>query len=53
MEERRKDYVEMMVHHCVTIALVLFSQINNQHPIGLIILYCHDLPVGLWTPATL
>ena len=43
LEERRKDYVEMMLHHCVTIALMLFSQINNQHAIGLVVVFCHDL----------
>ena len=43
LEERRKDYAEMMLHHCVTIALMLFSQINNQHAIGLVVVFCHDL----------
>ena len=42
LEERRKDYVEMMLHHVVTVALILSSFINKQWAIGMIVLTCHD-----------
>jgi hypothetical protein len=42
LESRRKDYVEMMLHHCVTIMLVLGSYLNGELAIGLVVLFCHD-----------
>jgi len=42
VEARRKDYLEMMTHHVVTIMLVLFSFANENQPIGLVILFVHD-----------
>lgn len=43
LEERRKDYLEMMVHHVLTVCLVLRSLISNELPIGLMVLACHDI----------
>ena len=40
LEERRKDYLEMMVHHVLTVCLVLRSLISNELPIGLMVLAC-------------
>eukprot|EP00937_MAST-01D_sp_MAST-1D-sp2_P001479 g1479.t1 len=42
LEERRKDYVEMMAHHVITVGLITSSLINDQLPIGLVVLTCHD-----------
>jgi ceramide synthetase len=42
LEPRRKDYIEMMLHHCFTVGLVLNSLLNNEQPIGLVILFIHD-----------
>ena len=42
LEERRKDYVEMMLHHVLTVGLILSSFINKQWAIGMIVLTCHD-----------
>ena len=42
IEERRKDYVEMMLHHIMTIALVMESLHNGELGIGLVILFIHD-----------
>lgn len=42
IESRRKDYLEMMLHHCFTIMLVLFSLLASELPIGLLILFIHD-----------
>ena len=41
-EERRKDYMEMMAHHVMTVALVLNSLMNAELPIGLVVLAVHD-----------
>lgn len=42
VEERRRDYVVMYLHHVVTIALVLFSHLYNQQRIGMLVLFLHD-----------
>ena len=42
IESRRKDYVEMMLHHCVTVGLILGSFLNGEHAIGLVVLFVHD-----------
>mmetsp|Transcript_34569 Transcript_34569/g.68001 ORF Transcript_34569/g.68001 Transcript_34569/m.68001 type:complete len:357 (-) Transcript_34569:1302-2372(-) len=42
LEARRKDYVEMMLHHCMTIMLVLFSFVQGELAIGLSVLFAHD-----------
>lgn len=43
LEERRKDYVEMMMHHVLTVWLILNSFVGNELPIGLVVLACHDI----------
>ncbi|KDO28963.1 hypothetical protein SPRG_20068 [Saprolegnia parasitica CBS 223.65] len=50
LEEIRKDYVIMMTHHVVTIALVSWSYAQGYLPIGVLILLVHDasdIPVDL------
>lgn len=42
LESRRKDYVEMMLHHIVTIMLVLGSLLYKEHPMGMLVLVVHD-----------
>lgn len=42
LESRRKDYLEMMLHHIFTITLVLYSFLNGELAIGLVILVVHD-----------
>mmetsp|Transcript_11780 Transcript_11780/g.19182 ORF Transcript_11780/g.19182 Transcript_11780/m.19182 type:complete len:352 (-) Transcript_11780:796-1851(-) len=42
LESRRKDYVEMMLHHIVTIVLVLASLLYKEHPMGMLVLIVHD-----------
>jgi len=41
-EERRKDYVEMMLHHVMTVALVLYSLMEGELACGLVVLVVHD-----------
>ena len=43
IESRRKDYVEMMLHHIVTFTLILYSMINGELAIGLVVLFVHDV----------
>ncbi|TYZ67087.1 hypothetical protein PybrP1_009769 [[Pythium] brassicae (nom. inval.)] len=43
LEEIRKDYVIMMAHHVVTIALVTGSYMLGHLPGGIIVLVLHDL----------
>ena len=42
LERRRKDYVEMMAHHIITIALVSMSTAGNELQMGIIIMLVHD-----------
>lgn len=42
VEERKKDFVEMVVHHVATIILVLFSYYANFVRIGVLVLVVHD-----------
>eukprot|EP00943_MAST-04B_sp_MAST-4B-sp1_P002647 g2647.t1 len=42
IEARRKDYLQMMTHHVITIMLVIFSFASENQPIGLVILFVHD-----------
>ncbi|CEG41745.1 lag1 longevity assurance isoform partial [Plasmopara halstedii] len=43
MEEIRKDYLVMMTHHVVTIALVTWSYAIGFLPVGVVVLLLHDL----------
>ncbi|KAF0713158.1 Aste57867_4488 [Aphanomyces stellatus] len=42
LEEIRKDYLVMMTHHFVTIALVTWSYATQFMPIGVLVLLIHD-----------
>ena len=41
--KHRSDFVEMILHHTLTIALYGFSFMIGWVKIGSIIMYCHDL----------
>merc|ERR1712086_741640 len=43
IESRRPDFIEMSLHHCVTIYLVGGSYLNNIWEIGATILFIHDI----------
>jgi len=43
IEERKKDYFVMYIHHIATILLVAGSFIYNYTRIGLLVLLCHDV----------
>jgi ceramide synthetase len=43
IDERKKDYLVMMAHHVVTIALILGSAWCNHMGIGLMVLWIHDV----------
>lgn len=43
LEEIRKDYLVMMTHHVVTIALVTWSYALGYFPVGVIVLLLHDM----------
>lgn len=43
LEELRKDYLVMMTHHVVTIGLVAGSYMGGYMPIGVAVLFLHDL----------
>lgn len=42
-EERRKDYLEMMLHHILTNLLIGTAIINGEHAFAILILLVHDL----------
>lgn len=53
LEERRKDYLEMMAHHVVTVALVSNSYVENQvQTISLLHLGSISCGVAPWQIAT-
>ena len=41
-EEKRPDFVTMMVHHFVTVALIVGSYMSSYSRIGLLVLLVHD-----------
>lgn len=41
-EERRRDYLEMMAHHIITVALILTAIINGELGFLLVVLTVHD-----------
>lgn len=43
LETRRKDHNAMLIHHLVTICLIVFSYVVGYHRIGILVLYCHDI----------
>lgn len=43
LEEIRKDYIIMMSHHVVSIALLTWSYVIGFLPVGVIVLYLHDI----------
>lgn len=42
-ETKRKDFLEILIHHLVTIALMVVSYCASQHRIGLCVLFVHDM----------
>jgi len=42
-ETKRKDFLELCIHHFVTILLIVFSFCASQHRIGLNVLVIHDI----------
>lgn len=40
----RRDFPEYILHHTLTLVLVLFSYIINFLPIGAVIMLVHDVP---------
>ncbi|VDM22263.1 unnamed protein product [Hydatigera taeniaeformis] len=52
LEVKRKDFIVMLTHHVVTVALIAFSYLTNYFRIGSVIMLLHDsadfwLEVGL------
>ncbi|MBN3303153.1 CERS1 synthase, partial [Amia calva] len=43
MDAWRKDSVIMVVHHIVTLALIIFSYAFRYHSIGVLVLFLHDV----------
>jgi hypothetical protein len=43
VDERRKDFLVMMSHHVITIALIGFSATQNYLRIGLMVMWVHDI----------
>ena len=39
----RSDFMEMLLHHSLTVMLVSLAYLMNYLPISLLILYCHDI----------
>jgi len=43
IEERRKDYVMMFIHHIATMVLLAISHMFNFTRIGVLVMYVHDM----------
>ena len=43
MDEVRKDFAIMIIHHVLTIVLLCFSYAVGYHKIGLCVLFVHDV----------
>ena len=41
-DNRRSDYIEMMLHHFLTLVLYAGSYLINCVEIGILVVYCHD-----------
>ena len=39
---KRSDYYEMLLHHCLTVALIVGSYLINLVEIGVLVIYIHD-----------
>ncbi|ETE61481.1 Ceramide synthase 1, partial [Ophiophagus hannah] len=42
MDAWRKDSVVMLIHHVVTLTLIVFSYVFRYHNIGILVLFLHD-----------
>lgn len=42
MDEKRKDFLVMLVHHFLTLILIVFSYGTRYHKIGIMVLFVHD-----------
>nr|XP_014433665.1 ceramide synthase 1 [Pelodiscus sinensis] len=43
MDTWRKDSVVMLVHHVVTLTLIVFSYAFRFHNVGILVLFLHDI----------
>jgi len=43
IEVHRKDFLQMLIHHIITVHLLLMSYYTNTHRFGLIVLILHDI----------
>ena len=43
-EHKNNDFWEMLLHHTITLYLVVGSYIGNYQPIGVLIMIYHDIP---------
>lgn len=42
MDEKRKDFIVMLIHHALTLVLIIVSYGTSYHKIGLMVLFVHD-----------
>jgi ceramide synthetase len=43
MDERRKDFFVMLVHHVLTMTLIIVSYATRYHKIGILVVFVHDV----------
>ena len=41
ISEKKRDFINMLLHHICTISLIIFSFITNYSNIGCLVLFCH------------
>ena len=42
LDEKLKDFYILLLHHAITIGLIMFSYMVGYHRIGVLVLFCHD-----------
>jgi hypothetical protein len=54
IETIRKDFIQMIIHHALTVSLIVLSFVYNFHRFGLLVLLLHDVvDIFLYTAKSL
>ena len=43
MDEKRKDFLVMLIHHVLTMTLIIVSYATRYHKIGILVVFVHDV----------
>ena len=43
MDEKRKDFLVMLIHHILTLTLIIVSYATRYHKVGILVIFVHDV----------